>query len=90
MMEVVKKEILKLLDVGIIYAISDSPWVSLIQVVQKKTGVTVEVNQTDDLVPVRKPTEWRQCIDYRKLNTVTKKDHFSLPFIDQMIERLAC
>nr|XP_027109074.1 uncharacterized protein LOC113728923 [Coffea arabica] len=46
MMEVVKKEILKLLDVGIIFAISDSPWVSPVQVVPKKAGVTVEANQT--------------------------------------------
>ncbi|XP_027156566.1 uncharacterized protein LOC113757581, partial [Coffea eugenioides] len=45
MMEVVKKEILKLLDVGIIFAISDSPWVSPVQVVPKKAGVTVESNQ---------------------------------------------
>ncbi|XP_071921880.1 uncharacterized protein [Coffea arabica] len=90
MMEVVKKEILKLLDVGIIFAISDSPWVSPVQVVPKKAGVTVEANQTGELVPVRKPTGWRQCIDYRRLNAVTKKDHFPLPFIDQMVERLAC
>ncbi|XP_071916150.1 uncharacterized protein [Coffea arabica] len=90
MMEVVKKEILKLLDVGIIFAISDSPWVSPVQVVPKKAGVTVESNQEGELVPIRKPTGWRQCIDYRKLNAVTKKDHFPLPFIDQMVERLAC
>ncbi|XP_071905713.1 uncharacterized protein [Coffea arabica] len=54
-----------------------------------KAGVTVEANQTGELVPVRKPTGWRQCIDYRRLNAVTKKDHFPLPFIDQMVERLA-
>ncbi|XP_027152279.1 uncharacterized protein LOC113752362 [Coffea eugenioides] len=89
MMEVVKKEILKLLDVGIIFAISDIPWVSPVQVVPKKAWITVESNQEGELVPVRKPTGWRQCIDYRKLNTVTKKDHFLLPFIDQMVERLA-
>ncbi|XP_071905864.1 uncharacterized protein [Coffea arabica] len=89
MMEVVKKEILKLLDVGIIFAISDSPWVSPVQVVPKKAGVTEESNQKGELVPVRKPTGWRQCIDYRKMNAVMKKDHFSLPFIDQMVERLA-
>nr|XP_027076975.1 uncharacterized protein LOC113700718 [Coffea arabica] len=59
MMEVVKKEILKLLDVGIIFPISDSPWVSPVQVVPKKAGVTVDANQTGELVPVRKPTGWR-------------------------------
>ncbi|XP_071928201.1 uncharacterized protein [Coffea arabica] len=76
MMEVVKKEILKLLDVGIIFAISDSPWVSPVQVVPKKAGVTVEANQTGELVPVRKSTGWRQCIDYRRLNAVTKRTIF--------------
>ncbi|XP_027156212.1 uncharacterized protein LOC113756982, partial [Coffea eugenioides] len=89
MMEVVKKEILKLLEVGIIFAISDSPWVSAVQVIPKKAGVTVEENQEGDMVPVRKATGWCQCIDYRRLNSVTKKDHFPLPFIDQMVERLA-
>ncbi|XP_027090163.2 uncharacterized protein [Coffea arabica] len=90
MMEVVKKEILKLLDVGIIFAISDNPWMSPIQAVPKKAGVTVEANQTGELMPVRKPIGWRQCIVYRRLNAVTKKDHFALRFIDQMVERLAC
>ncbi|XP_027151784.1 uncharacterized protein LOC113751831 [Coffea eugenioides] len=63
---------------------------SPVQVVAKKAGVTAEENHERDLVPIRKPTGWRQCIDYRKLNAVTKKDHFPLPFIDQMVERLAC
>ncbi|XP_071933567.1 uncharacterized protein [Coffea arabica] len=60
------------------------------EVVPKKAGVTVGANQTGELVPVRKLTGWKQCIDYRRLNAVTKKDHFPLPFIDQMVERLAC
>ncbi|GKA44140.1 reverse transcriptase domain-containing protein [Tanacetum coccineum] len=34
-------------------------------------------------------TGWRVCIDYRKLNEATRKDHFPLPFMDQMLERLA-
>ncbi|KAL5573536.1 hypothetical protein UlMin_023133 [Ulmus minor] len=88
MMEVVKKEIIKLLDVGIIYPISDSKWVSPVQVVPKKSGITVVKNKDDDLVPTRIQTGWRVCIDYRKLNTTTRKDHFPLPFIDQMLERL--
>ncbi|XP_071933264.1 uncharacterized protein [Coffea arabica] len=67
MMEAVKKEILKLLDVGVIFLISDSPWVSPIQVVLKKIEVTVEANQTGEFVPVRKPTGWRQCINYRRI-----------------------
>ncbi|KAL5556378.1 hypothetical protein UlMin_038614 [Ulmus minor] len=89
MMEVVKKEIIKLLDVGIIYPISDSKWVSPVQVVPKKSGITVVKSKDDNLVPTRIQTGWRVCIDYRKLNTTTRKDHFPLPFIDQMLERLA-
>ena len=61
-----------------------------VQVVPKKPGITVEPNNNGDLVPVRKSMGWRQCIDYQKLNAVTKIDHYPLLFIDQMIERLAC
>ncbi|CAN6570895.1 unnamed protein product [Malus baccata var. baccata] len=89
MMEVVKKEIIKLLDCGVIYPISDSRWVSPVQVVPKKSGVTVVKNTEDELVPTRIQIGWRVCIDYRKLNNTTRKDHFPLPFIDQMLERLA-
>ncbi|KAM2325828.1 hypothetical protein ACFX1X_025128 [Malus domestica] len=89
MMEVVKKEIIKLLHCGVIYPISDSRWVSPVQVVPKKSGVTVVKNAEDELVPTRIQTGWRVCIDYRKLNNTTRKDHFPLPFIDQMLERLA-
>ncbi|CAL8082989.1 unnamed protein product [Prunus armeniaca] len=89
MMEVVKKEIIKLLDCGVIYPISDSRWVSPVQVVPKKSGVTVVKNEENELVPTRIQTSWRVCIDYRKLNATTRKDHFPLPFIDQMLERLA-
>nr|GEU80110.1 reverse transcriptase domain-containing protein [Tanacetum cinerariifolium] len=55
--DVIKKEVLKLLDAGLIYSISDSPWCV--------------------------------CIDYQKLNEATRKDHFPLPFMDEMLERLA-
>ncbi|KAM1515450.1 hypothetical protein ACFX10_014554 [Malus domestica] len=89
MMEVVKKEIIKLLDYGVIYPISDSRWVSPVQCVPKKSGVTVVKNAENELVPTRIQTGWRVCIDYRKLNATTRKDHFPLPFIDQMLERLA-
>ncbi|CAN6570929.1 unnamed protein product [Malus baccata var. baccata] len=89
MMEVVKKEIIKLLDYGVIYPILDSRWVSPVQVVPKKSGVTMVKNAENELVPTRIQIGWRVCIDYRKLNNTTRKDHFPLPFIDQMLERLA-
>src|SRR3954471_8118215 len=89
MKEVVRNEILKLLDVGVIFPISDSKWVSPIHVVPKKSGITVVKNANDEMVPTRIQTGWRVCIDYRKLNTATRKDHLPLPFIDQMLERLA-
>ena len=57
--------------------------------VPKKTGIIVVKNQNDELVPTRIQNGWQVCIDYRKLNVVTHKDHFPLPFIDQMLERLA-
>ncbi|GJT81161.1 reverse transcriptase domain-containing protein [Tanacetum coccineum] len=89
MQEVVKKEIVKLLDTCIIYPIADSPWVSPIHCVPKKGGITVVTNERNELVPTRTVTGWRVCIDYQKLNEATAKDHFPLPFMDQMLERLA-
>ncbi|GJW66152.1 reverse transcriptase domain-containing protein [Tanacetum coccineum] len=87
--EVIKKEVLRLLDAGLIYPISDSPWVSLVYCVPKKGGFTVVENDENYLIPTRLVTGWRVCIDYRKLNDATRKDHFPLPFLDQMLERLA-
>lgn len=87
--EVVKKEVLKLLSAGIIYPISDSKWVSPIHVVPKKGGMTVMENEQGQLIPTRTVTGYRMCTDYRGLNLSTRKDHFPLPFIDQMLERLA-
>ncbi|GKA60725.1 reverse transcriptase domain-containing protein [Tanacetum coccineum] len=89
MQEVVKKEIVKLLDTGIIYPIADSPWVSPIHCVPKKGGITVITNENDELVPTRTITGWRVCINYRKHNEATTKDHFPLPFMDKMLEKLA-
>ena len=89
MKEVVRKEVLKWLDTGVIYPISNSAWVSSVQVVPKKGGTTVIKTKNNILPPSRTITCWRICIDYRKLNKTTRKDHFQLPFMDQMLDRLA-
>lgn len=88
MKEVVKSEVSKLLDVGIIYLIADSKQVSPIQVVPKKSGITVIQNKDE---------EWCRlillkigmCINYKKLNKVMRKDYFPLPFLDQVHKRVA-
>ncbi|GKE00785.1 reverse transcriptase domain-containing protein, partial [Tanacetum coccineum] len=87
--DVIKNEVIKLLDAGLIYPISDSPWVSLVHCVPKKGGITVIDNEDNELIPTRLVTGWRVCIDYRKLNDATRKEHFLLPFMDKMLERLA-
>nr|GEZ72040.1 DNA-directed DNA polymerase [Tanacetum cinerariifolium] len=87
--DVIKKEVIKLLNAGTIYPISDSPWVSPIYCVPKKGGMTIVANKNNELIPTRLVTGWRVCIDYKKLNDATRKDHFPLPLMDQMVERLA-
>ena len=72
-----------------IYLISDSAWVSPVQMVPEKSGVTVIHNEKNELILTRVVTGWKMHIDYRKLNQATRKDHFLLPFMDQMLERLA-
>ncbi|XP_070011180.1 uncharacterized protein [Nicotiana sylvestris] len=52
-------------------------------------GMTVITNDNNELISTRTVTGWRVCMDYRKLNKVTRKDHFPLPFLDQMLDRLA-
>ena len=82
MKEVVYKEVQKWLDVGVIYPISNSAWVSPVQVVPKKGVTTMIKIENNTLLPSRTVTGWRICIDYQKLNKATRKDHFSLPFLD--------
>ncbi|KAD6796306.1 hypothetical protein E3N88_07202 [Mikania micrantha] len=55
----------------------------------KLMDIKVVTNEKNELIPTRTVTGWRVCIDYRKLNDATRKDHFPLPFVDQMMERLS-
>nr|GEX36801.1 reverse transcriptase domain-containing protein [Tanacetum cinerariifolium] len=87
--DVIKKEVKKLLDAGLIYPIFDSPWVGPVHYVPIKGGFTVVENEENELILTRLLTGWRVCIDYHNLNEATRKDHFPLPFMDQMLERLA-
>jgi hypothetical protein len=89
MKEVVRNKVLKLLDTGIIYTIADSRWVSHVHCVPKKGGITIVPNENNELIPQRVVVGYRMCINFRKVNKVTKKDHYPLPFIDQMLERLS-
>ena len=76
MQEVVKKEIIKWLDTRVIYPIV-------------KGEMTVVPNEKNEFVPMRPVTGWRFCMDYWKLNAWTDKDHFPMPFMDQMFDILA-
>ena len=89
MKEVVRKEVLKWLDTGVIYPIFDSAWVSPVQVVPKKGGTTIIRTDNNTLLLSRIVIDWRICIDYWKMNKATRKDHFPLSFLDQMLDRLA-
>ena len=89
MKEVVRTETLKLLEAGIMYPIPDSSWVSHVHCVPKKGGITVVPNDKNELIPQRIVTGYRMVIDFSKINKATRKDHYPLPFIDQMLERLS-
>ena len=88
MQVVVKREIIKWLDAGVIYLIADSSWVCPVQCVPKKGGMTVVPNEKNELVQMRPVTRWRVCMHYPKLNAWTEKDHFPMPFMDHMLDRL--
>ena len=89
MKEVFKKEVLKWINASFMYEISDIPWVSPVHMVPKKGGFIVIRNEKNELIPTRTVRGWRVFIGYKKLNTTTRKDHYPLPFIDQMLDRLA-
>ena len=88
MKEEVRKEVIRLLDAGIIYPISDSKWVSPAHCIPKQGSLTVIQNDEDELIPIRTVTGYRMCIDFRKINKDTLKDHKPLPFMEQILERL--
>nr|GEY71437.1 reverse transcriptase domain-containing protein [Tanacetum cinerariifolium] len=69
--EVIKKEVIKLLDAGMIYPIFDSPWVSPINCVPKKGGITVVENENNELIPTRHTIFSKDCID--AFETLKKK-----------------
>ena len=87
MKKVVGNKIFKWSDAGIIFPISDSIWISPIHVVLKKGGITIIMGKNDEMIPSRLVVGWRVCADYWKLNAITRKDHFSLPFLDQLLEQ---
>ena len=89
MKEVVRKEVLKWLNTGVIYSMSNSAWVSPVHVVPKNGGTTIIRIENNPLLSSRTVIGKRICIDYRKLNKATRKYHFPLLFLDQMIDRLA-
>src|SRR4051794_8930284 len=89
MKKVVRNEVLNILYAGIIFPIADNNWVSPVHCVPKRGGITVVPNEDNELIPQRVVVGYRMCIDFRKINKVTKKDHYPLPFIDQMLERLS-
>ena len=89
MKEVVRTEILKLLEAGIIYPIGDSRRVSPVNCVPKKGGITVVPNDKNEPIQQRVVTGYRMVTDFRKLNKDIRKYHYPLPFIEQMLERLS-
>lgn len=88
MKDVVRKKVIKLLDAGIVYPIYNSKLVSQVQCVPKMGGMTMVTNYKNKLIPTRSVIGWRICMDYIKFNEATRKDHYLVPFIDQMLDRL--
>lgn len=78
MKDVVKADELKLLIAGIISPITDNKWVCPTKVVPKKSRIIVVKNSDEKMIPTCIFTSWYMCIDYRKLNQVMQKDHFSI------------
>ena len=88
MKDVVRKEVLNWLNARFIYAISE-PLGEPSSYGPQEGWIHCVTNERNELIPTRTITGWRACIDYRKLNSGTRKDHFPFSFIDQMLDRLA-
>lgn len=82
MQEMIRKEVVTLLDAGITYPIYYTKWISLVQVIPKNGDIIVVKNDNNKLNPSKDFYQWQVYIDYRKFNDATWKDHFPLPFID--------
>lgn len=61
-----------------------------VQCVPNKGGITMVQNVKNELIPVRHVTRYRVCMDYRKLNAWSEKDHCPMPFVDQILDCLSC
>nr|GEW05175.1 reverse transcriptase domain-containing protein [Tanacetum cinerariifolium] len=88
--DVMKQEVLKLLDARLIYHIFDSPWVSPVHCVAKKGGFTVVENEDNELIPTRLVTGWRVCIDYQTSTIVfsmVSRVTFEFPSIQKIKKR---
>lgn len=90
MKDVLRKEVIKWLDAGIMYPKSDSIWVSPTHCVPKKGGIKFLTNQKNEFTPSKNNDGWRICMDYRKLNDATRKENYAVHFIDQTLEKLSC
>ena len=77
------------LDVGSIYPIADHSWVCPFKCVSLKGRMIVVPHERNEFVRMRLVTGWRFYMDYRNLNAWAKKDHFSMTFIDKMLNRRA-
>ena len=88
MKDVVRKEVIRLLEGGIIYPISDSKWVNPVHSIPKHGGITIIQNDKYEVLPSRTITEHKMYVDFRKLNKITIKEHQPLPFMEQIIDRI--
>ncbi|GJY20201.1 reverse transcriptase domain-containing protein [Tanacetum coccineum] len=78
--DVVKNEIVKVLDFRLIYPISDSSWVSSIHMVPKKGGMIVVLNDNNELIPSRTITGWRVILPNSDRTRRARKDTFTCPY----------